>query len=194
MDFSNLLFASWLRDLKIYGLPELLFFSAILKCSAVLPAPGVFCFFVLLAAVQRYSLLPLNSIGIILAERFISANYNYRNGMNSFSACWGADPSPDEHSFSNCGCAILTNRVMPKLDTGRKQLCPILQQNINFLWFHLLVILWQQSWHTQKRRAKCGDKPAGNQIPCCGNFYPGMLKMPVNASFEGLLHLQAKMI
>ena len=37
-----------------FSLPELLFcFSAIPKCSAVLPAPGVFCFFILLAAVQR---------------------------------------------------------------------------------------------------------------------------------------------
>ena len=33
----------------------------------------VFCYFVLLAAVQWYSLMPLNSIGIILVERYSSA-------------------------------------------------------------------------------------------------------------------------
>ena len=108
VDFSNLLCASWPQDLITFSLPELLFcFSAIPKCSAILPAPGVFCFFILLAAVQRYSLLPLNSIGIILVELFISANYNYRNGMNSYSACWGAAPSPGERRPSVCGCAIL---------------------------------------------------------------------------------------
>ena len=45
MDFSNLLCASWPQDLITFSLPELLFcFSAIPKCSAVLPAPGVFVF------------------------------------------------------------------------------------------------------------------------------------------------------